>query len=547
MQPTLPSSLYCLPDLLYQHAAACPSSVALRFEGSNTTYAQLAAQTQRLVQHLLARGVQAGDRVAYIGFNHPLQIALLFAAAQVRAILVPLNFRLAAPEWDGVMRDCTPKHVYSDAHWAVQAYALAERAALTHTQIDKVPCLSQATLGEPTARAAATSEAIAAAITATIAEANSKVSAHDPVLLVYTSGTTGLPKGALHTQGNLLANMALASMQMALSAADTVVTALPLFHVGGLCIQTLPALYAGARVILHARFDAGALLACIAHERPTLTLLVPATMRALLEHPDWPRADLRSLRAVWAGSSILPGRLVDAFAQRGVALCNVYGSTETGPFSIALGPAHAASHKGSCGWPASAPGLQVQVRLASIPSGSNAAHAQSSAQGAQINEPVGELCIRAPNVAQHYWPDHYALDSEGYFHTGDLAQRAADGSYTVVGRVKDMLISGGENIYPAEIENLLGEHPLVADCAVIGLPDAQWGEVLVACVVVKTPTLDTEKLTTQLADFLAPQMARYKQPRHWVVLTALPKTALGKVRKDQLISSLVHLQNVNPA
>jgi fatty-acyl-CoA synthase len=509
MQPAAPRPLLCLPQLLRQHAGARPSSVALRFEGVDTTYAQLAVQAQQLVQHLQASGVHAGDRVAYLGFNHPLQMALLFAAAQVRAILVPLNFRLAPPEWDGVLGDCTPKHVYSDAHWAVQASALAARAGLAHTVMDSVPGLGQACALKPSAPAMPAPEACA----------------HDPVLLVYTSGTTGLPKGALHTQGNLLANMALASTQMALTSFDTVVTVLPLFHVGGLCIQTLPALYVGARVILHARFDAGALLACIARERPTLTLLVPATMRVLLEHPDWPGADLRSLRAVWAGSSILPRHLVDAFAQRGVALCNVYGSTETGPFSIALGPAHAASHLGSCGWPATAPGLAVEVRLS----------------------PTGELCIRAPNVAQRYWPDQSAVDADGYFHTGDLAERAEDGSYTVVGRAKDMLISGGENIYPAEIENLLSGHPLVADCAVVGLPDAQWGEVVVACVVPQSTVSDTTALATQLADFLAPQIARYKQPRRWVVLAALPKTALGKVRKDQLVRSLVDPHSTNPA
>jgi fatty-acyl-CoA synthase len=324
-----------------------------------------------------------------------------------------------------------------------------------------------------------------------------------------------------------LANMALASQHLELTPADTVATVLPLFHVGGLCIQTLPALYAGARVVVHARFDAGALLASMAQDRPTLTLLVPATMRALLEHPAWPHTNLRSLRAVWAGSSILPAHLVQAFAQRGLAICNVYGSTETGPFSIALGPQHAASHSGSCGWPASAPGLQVQVRLAAVP-GHDAGLVA-----------IGELCIRAPNVAQRYWPDQPAVDSDGYFHTGDIAQRAPDGSYTVVGRVKDMLISGGENIYPAEIENLLLAHPWVRECAVIGLPDPLWGEVVAACVVAHSDAPPQAALTTGLEEFLASKIARYKQPRHWFVLPELPKTALGKVRKDELAALMV--------
>jgi fatty-acyl-CoA synthase len=524
-------ALNTLSDVLRLQADARPKAVALRFNGLDTSYAQLAAQAHALAQHLRASGVQRGDRVAYLGLNHPLQIALLFAVAQVRAILVPLNFRLAAPEWGGVMADCTPQQIFSDAHWAAQASALAAQAGIAHAQIDvasnTAPLAAQANIN---------------------AHANSAALSSDPVLLVYTSGTTGQAKGALHTQGNLLANMALACAQMALTPADTVATVLPLFHVGGLCIQTLPALYAGARVVLHARFDAGALLACIAQERPTLTLLVPATMRALLEHAAWPSTDLTSLRAVWAGSSILPPHLVQAFAQRGVALCNVYGSTETGPFSIALGPTHAASHIGSCGWPASAPGLQVEVRLATVPGHAHTPGCKIERTGQVTSgaDDIGELCIRAPNVAQRYWPDVNALDSDGYFHTGDIARRALDGSYTVVGRSKDMLISGGENIYPAEIENLLLAHPLVAECAVIGLPDAQWGEMVVACVVTSGDAADTAAVEQALTAYLVDKIARYKQPRRWLVMPALPKTALGKIQKDRLINAIANPIN-NPS
>ena len=167
-----------------------------------------------------------------------------------------------------------------------------------------------------------------------------------PVLLVYTSGTTSRPKAAVHTQANLLANMRIASAVQRMTPGDVVATMLPLFHVGGLCIQTLPALHAGAQVILHPRFAPDAAFDCFERQRPTLTLQVPATMKALLEHPRWPHADLSSLRAVWAGSSLLPQPLVDAFHARGLPVCNVYGATETGPFSIALPPEHAMTPSG---------------------------------------------------------------------------------------------------------------------------------------------------------------------------------------------------------
>jgi fatty-acyl-CoA synthase len=523
MQPSGPFHPRTLPDVLRHHARMQPTAVALRFEGRDTSYHTLAAQADTMARHLHACGLQAGQRVAYLGFNHPGQIALLFALAQLGAILVPLNYRLAAAEWDGVASDCTPRWVFSDAHWAQAAKELALRAGIAHRLIDQNG-------------ASTPSQAFAGPVFAGPA-----VSPQAPALLVYTSGTTGRPKGALHTQANLLANMALAQYSMGISAIDTVATMLPLFHVGGLCIQTLPALYAGARVILHARFDATSALACFAQDRPTLTLQVPATMRALLEHPQWPHTDLSSLRAVWAGSSVLPTHLVQAFQVRGLAVCNVYGSTETGPFSIALGAAHAQSHCGSCGWPAHTKELQVQVRLEARPDPS----------GSAAHDGIGELCIRAPNVAQCYWPNLPLVDAQGYFHTGDLARCAPDGSYTVVGRAKDMLISGGENIYPAEIENLLAAHPQIAECAVIGLPDPQWGEKVVACVVMRAPSepsapgmpvhssASRTDWASDLSSYLAEKIARYKLPRDWVLLPELPKTATGKVQKDLLMHTLL--------
>ncbi|MBK7991315.1 MAG: AMP-binding protein [Comamonadaceae bacterium] len=498
----LPPGLRTLDDVLLQHARSRPQALAMRFEGRDVSYGKLARRTARAAARLWHEwGVRPGDRVAWLGLNHPDQITLLFALARIGALLVPLNFRLASAEWQAVLADCTPRCVLHDAAWAQAAMALAQAAGLPAHAIDTLI----ATPSPGDAPVHATPES--------------------PALLVYTSGTTGRPKGAVHTQANLLANMVAASEAQVLTAADQVLTVLPLFHVGGLCIQTLPALYVGAAVLLHARFDAGATLDAINRDRPTLTLQVPATMKALIEHPAWDATDLSGLRAVWAGSSTLPAALVDAFLARGVPLCNVYGATETGPFSIALTPAHAASHAGACGWPARG----VEVRLADARDG------------------VGELLVRAPNVVRHYWPDQPAVDPEGWFHSGDLARQAADGSYTVVGRAKDMVISGGENIYPAEIEHLLASHPLVADCAVLGLPDAQWGEKLVAVVVFKhqnatNPSSNGQETLSNwefvLSEFLGGRIARYKLPRRWVFLEALPRTALGKVQKAVLARQL---------
>ncbi|AOW11753.1 class I adenylate-forming enzyme family protein [Hydrogenophaga crassostreae] len=462
------------------------------------TYAQLLARSHAVASQLqTTHGIAQGDRVSWLGLNHPAQIILLFALARLGATLVPLNHRLSPAEWRAVMADCTPALLVHDNHLAPASIALARSSGVPSLAADALASERPAPLpGQPQPDNAW----------------------HTPALLVYTSGTTGLPKAAVHTQGNLLSNMAIAAQSQAMGASDTVLTVLPLFHVGGLCIQTLPALSVGATVLLHARFDAGATLAAIENERPTLTLQVPATLKALYEHPRWPAADLSSLRAVWAGSSVLPTAALSGFHDRGIPVCNVYGSTETGPFSVALPPDHAKSHAGTCGWP----GGGVEVKLC-------------DASGTTVSQgEVGEICIRAPNVAERYWPDLPAVDPEGFFHSGDLALQAGDGSFTVVGRSKDMIISGGENIYPAEIESALLAHPLVSECAVIAQADPRWGEVAVAVVVLAAGNTAGEGWAAPLQSHLQERLARYKQPRRWLAVEALPKTALGKVQKGAL-------------
>jgi fatty-acyl-CoA synthase len=468
-----------------QHAASRPDAVALGVEGRELSYRDLAVRCEGVASVLWhAWGVRAGDRVAWLGFNHPDQIVLLFALARIGAVLLPLNFRLAPAEWEGQLRDCRPGLLMHDTHWAAQASELGSRCgiavhgpdALDHPVASPAPELGQD---------------------------------DSPALLVYTSGTTGRPRAAMHTQANLLANMRIAAQVQQMTPQDAVLTVLPLFHVGGLCIQTLPALFAGARVTLHPRFGADATFDALQAQRPSLTLQVPATMKALVEHPRWAQADLSCLRAVWAGSSVLPQPLVRAFLDRGVPLCNVYGATETGPFSIALPPASARTHAGSCGWPA--PEVEAQL--------------------ADVKQDSGELLVRGPNVATRYWPDQPVCDGEGWFHTGDLATRAGDGSYTVVGRARDLIISGGENIHPLEIDIVLAEHAAVAECAAFGLPDAQWGEAVAVAVVLHA---GAQASADELREHLAARLARFKLPRHVVFVQSLPRTALGKVQRQAL-------------
>ena len=501
-----------LDHVVLRHALQRPSAVALSQDGRTLNYAELAQQVAHASQRLRQLGVRQGDRVACLSFNAWEMLVLLLALARGGAMLAPLNYRLAVAEWDQLMADCQPCLLLHDHGWHEQAHDLSVRHGVPACALSQL-CTPDTDTSDSMADLV---EDISASddCPASIAQRWRSGEAGDmrPLLLVYTSGTTGAPRAAVHTQANLLANMQAASAAMSMSASDRVLTVLPLFHVGGLCIQTLPALGVGAHVTLQARVDPQIMLHALERERISMTVVVPAVMKALIEQPGWLQADLSALRCVMAGSSNLPQPLVRAFLDRGVPLGNVYGATETGPFSIALVAEPARVLTGSCGWPV--PG--VQARLGPL-------------DGADTN--TGEVWLRGPAVVQHYWPDRPALDEQGWFRSGDVAQVDEAGGWTIVGRSKDMIISGGENIYPAEIETWLAQHPAVAECTVIGMPDPRWGERVVAVVVMRDAAQASDD---ELLALVRERLARYKHPREVVRMPALPKTALGKVQKAVL-------------
>ncbi len=426
------------------------------------------ALAEGALQHLQQEGVQQGAIVAWLGHNSWDQLATLVACERLGAVLLPLNWRLAAAELAQILSHAGAGHLMGTPE--VEDLATAT--------------LAQATLRPGPAEGVRPGD----------------------LLLAYTSGTTGRPKGAMHTAAGMQANVLAAISAQGLDAHCRALSVLPLFHMGGLCIQTLPALAAGGRVLLHARFEPDAWFDAVADWRPTTTLLVPAVMRALIEHPRWAGADLSSLRFVNSGSQIVPRPLIDAFHARGVPVAQVYGATETGPVSIVLRPDEAMAQDSGSGLPA----LGVQVRLAAD----------------------GEVLLKAANLMRGYHREAApSFDADGFFHTGDLARRQPDGRFEIIGRSKELIISGGENIHPAEIEHLVAERPEVQECAVVGLPDARWGEVPVL-VVVERPGRALDRAALQ-ALFDA-RLARFKHPRRVVVLVALPKTALGKVQRAQL-------------
>lgn len=505
-----------LAQRFWELAQIQPKKLAIRFGMPGQTedfdFAKFWRRVERVTGHLqVTHGLKSGQRVAWLGLNHELQLVTLVACARLGLIFMPLNFRLAVAELKMVLQDAKPSILIHDELHANAVVSLA---------ID-VP--QSCHLESLIATASAKNLALPA------------VDDCADVLLVYTSGTTGLPKGAVHTQAGLLANAKASDEAHAFKPIDIVLSTLPMFHVGGLCIQTLPALLAGVSVHLQPRFDALAWLKSVSQgelvQRPTLSLLVPATMRAVLDHAEWPSVDLQSLRGIMAGSSTLPEAYLEKFHQRGVPVGQIYGTTETGPVSVILKFQDAVQRIGFAGWPHA--NLELQIR--------------DSEEQVVKSGVTGEVCVRGANVMRGYWLAASQAAGEGlkdgWFHTGDMGYLDANGCLQIVGRNKDMIISGGENIYPAEIENALATFPGLLECAVVGLPDERWGEVPVLALVRALNAEGRQLSETAVKAHLEAKIARFKLPRRVVFREELPKSALGKVQKPILQQQLMALDS----
>jgi fatty-acyl-CoA synthase len=435
-------------------------------------------RTEQATRELAGLGIQRGDRIAFLGYNHPDMLALLFAASRLGAILVPLNWRLTVHEHKVILADCSPKALFFEGEFEQHA--------------SELPVGVQVRLGEELPGT----------------EPMLEGTDDDEVLIVYTSGTTAAPKGAVLTQAALLWNGFNSIHAHDLRQDDHVLSPLPMFHVGGLNNQTLPALLAGAMVTLQKRFEPGQWLSDVATRKPTLSLLVPATMQAVIGHPAWENADLSSLRMLNTGSMVVPESLIRAFHARKVPVGQIYGATETAPLAAVLMAHDAYAKPGSAGKAA----LHCEVRIAD-----------------------GEVQVRGPNVMRRYWNNPEATAAafaeDGWFRTGDLGRWDEDGFLWIDGRSKDLIISGGENIHPAELENVLADCPAIAESAVVGIEDPKWGESACAVIVRKPGAqLDEAGVLALFKD----RLARYKHPRRVVFADSLPRNAMGKVQKFEL-------------
>ena len=481
-----------IDHILAGHAARCPDSPAISFAGSAISFAELESQVAAMAGWLVRGGIAAGDRIAVYARNHPESFITLFAASRIGAMMVPLNWRLSEEELAWQMQDAAPAMLLHGADFADMAARLAKT----------VSCRTVA-IGDDLA---------AARKDYVLAAEDGAGSADAELLLVYTSGTTGRPKGAVLDQAAMHANAAMSHHAYAMAADDVVLNILPLFHVGGLNIQPLPALFLGGHVVIHDGFDPAGVLAAVAAHQITQITVVPTILGALLADPAWQEADLASLRMIAIGSTDVPVALIEAVHDRGIAVVQIYGATETSPTAIYQTADIAFGTAGSIG----RAGCACEIRIVG-PDGKEMPTGE-----------VGEIWVRGDNILTRYWNNRAASAAsitDGWFHTGDMARVDADGLYWFADRLKHVIISGGENIYPAELERVLSDFDGLAEFAIVGRDDPRWGQVPVVVAVRGTDTVNAHDV---LAHFSG-RIASFKRPKDVLFVEALPRNALGKI------------------
>jgi fatty-acyl-CoA synthase len=457
--------------MLRDRARITPQRTAIVERDRRWTYAELDARSEEL-----AAGLDHGARISTLTGNSGEHAALMFACAKAGAILHPISWRLAPAEVAYQLDDAEP-----DVFLIAAEHRKLGEEALELARVR--PALELGGRGRP-----------------------ARPDADDPLLLIYTSGTTGKPKGALLTHANCFWTNLSFDLATGIRQDDVILQVLPQFHCGGWNVQSILGWWKGATVVIEAGFDAARALDLIERERVTTMMGVPANYLFMSHDPQFASADLSTLRLAVVGGAPMPEPLLDVWAERGVAIVQGYGLTEAAPNVLCLAPEDATRKSGYAGKPYP----YVTCDLSE----------------------EGELLVRGPNVFPGYWRNDDATASafrDGWLLTGDIAERDDEGNYRILGRLKDMVVSGGENIYPAEIEAVLHEHPAVADAAVVGVPDERWGEVCVAFVVLDEPVSE-EDLRRHCVD----RLARFKVPKAFHVVAELPRNSMGKIQKSEL-------------
>jgi len=470
------------------------------------TYAQLDQRAERLAAWLQSQGVIKGDRVALLTPNCPEVFEAEFACAKIGAICIPLNWRLTVPELEYILNDSTPKVLIFDKSFSEQAAALK---ALGSFAYDLEVEMQNARSSYELALAGADEKCQSIECTH-----------DDTAMIMYTSGTTGHPKGAMITFGMNLYNVINLGMPAGVNANAVQLVVLPLFHTGGLNCYANPVLHAGGQILLMREFEPGRALSIIGDANLAVThfFAVPAPYQFMMQHPDFDTTDLSRLETAGVGGAPCAEAILSGWIDRGVPLIQGWGMTETSPGGTCLDAADVLRKIGSAGKPL----MHTEVKIIDD-------------EGAELPwGEVGELLIRGPNITPGYWNKPEATKDafvDGWLKTGDAARFDDEGFIYIVDRWKDMYISGGENVYPAEVENVLYQLPQVAEAAIIGVPDDRWGETGKAVLVLKP---DAQLSADEVIGHCLDKLAKFKVPASVEFIQALPRNATGKVLKRTL-------------
>jgi fatty-acyl-CoA synthase len=490
-----------------RRAQMAPDRTAFVFEDRTLTYAEVHTRTTMLASRLRAAGVSAGDRVAYLGPNHTALAETMFAAHLLGAVFVPLNFRLAAPEIAYMLADCGASVLVHAPSCASVVEALPPDVSPLLVP-DHERWVSEGDPGELI---------------------DVPVGLDDVALILYTSGTTGRPKGAMLTHGNLVWNTFNMMLGVDVSSDEMTLISAPLFHVAALNQTLLPTFAKGGCSVIMPSWDVDACYDLIEKHGITWMFGVTTMFAAFARSPRWATADLSSLRNLMSGGASIPAALIRVYQERGLVFCQGYGLTETAPGATFLEASQSVRKVGSAGVPV----FFTNVRVV-----------RPDLTDAAVGEP-GEVLVQGPNVTPGYWGNPAATEAaftgDGWLRSGDIGTLDDEGHLYIVDRVKDMYISGGENVYPAEVEAALFEHPAVAEVAVVGVPDARWGEVGRAFVVAASEVTGEE-----LRAYLDGRVARYKIPRYVDLVESLPRTGSGKIQKGALRSAAPATVGMSP-
>ncbi|HEX8583234.1 MAG TPA: AMP-binding protein [Allosphingosinicella sp.] len=489
-----------LPDITAKRTALAPRRVALEeiAGGWTLTYAELDRRAAQAASLLADQGVAAGDRVAILCRNRIAFFEILFGCAKLGAILVPLNWRMPAAELDRMIDHCRPSLLLYGAEDEACVEALA--APPPSVGLDEDYEVRMAAAPPLAARREWPADGI--------------------WYLLYTSGTTGVPKGVIYTFRMAFANHVNIGTAIDIASTDTTANFLPLFHTAGINLHTLPTLIQGGRVVILPGFEADAVAALLEERRLDTFFAVPAVYQELVEHPRFAAAPLGHVRHWGCGGAPLPDALAARCRDLGIRVCGGMGMTETGPTAFLAAPEDAWERIGSVGKPQ----LLVRARIV-------------DAAGREVPDgEVGDLLFAGPAVTPGYWNDpeatRAAFTADGWLRSGDLASRDAEGFYTIAGRRKEMFISGGENVFPVEVENVLSAHPSISAAAVVPAPHPRWGEVGRAFIQLAAGA--GRPVDGELEAFCRTRLAPYKVPKSFEFVPDFPRTAAGKVQKHLL-------------